>query len=214
MKKNIFLVLFLLLFSINFVSCSFNKEVTEENISTEDVNETEIIEKEIEEPEIITEFNAFDKIYTSLKDLSQIQIGTNIYDDQQSIHYTAGEYKELDFTNDLLYLYLNEATSVYDFLVSYDEANEKGYVPITESDKEKLIKDLNSLRSQMELPSGAEMVVRLDKVTYEGPSSNTSTGSSFKIRVAISRVGATIVPWNYFTVTVFEEGNKLFAHLF
>ena len=218
MKKNIFLVLFLLLFSINFVSCSLNKEVPEENINTEDVNETEIIEEEIEEeieePEIITEFTAFDSTYTSSKDLSEIAIGSDIYDDRQYIHYTPGEYKELDFANDLLYWYLNESTSVYDFLVSYDNTNEKGYVPITEADKEKLIKDLNSLRSQMELPSGSEMVVRLDKVTYEGPSSNTNTGSSFKIRVAISRVGATIVPWNYFTVTVFEEGNKLVAHLF
>ena len=66
----------------------------------------------------------------------------------------------------------------------------------------------------MELPSGAEMIVRLDMVTYQGPSSNTNSGSSFKIRVAISRVGATVVPWNYFTITVFEEGNKLVAHLF
>ena len=208
MKKNLLLILFLLLFALTFISCSSSKPTNEENLNTK---EPEIV---VEEPEKITEFNALGKTYTSSKDLSQIEIGTNIYDDQQLIHYTQGEYKELDFTNDLLYLYLNEDPSIYDFLVSYDTLNEKGYIPITEEDKEKLMKDLNSLRTQMELTPGSEMVVRLDKDTYEGPSSKTNTGSTFKIRVAISRVGATVVPWNYFTVTVFEEGNKLFAHLF
>ena len=208
MKKNLLLILFLLLFALTFISCSSSKPTNEENLNTK---EPEIV---VEEPEKITEFNALGKTYTSSKDLSQIEIGTNIYDDQQLIHYTQGEYKELDFTNDLLYLYLNEDPSIYDFLVSYDTLNEKGYIPITEEDKEKLMKDLNSLRTQMELTPGSEMVVRLDKVTYEGPSSKTNTGSTFKIRVAISRVGATVVPWNYFTVTVFEDGNKLFAHLF
>lgn len=218
MRKNIFSILFLLVFCLTLFSCSSNKITNEKKLSNQETQisqeEAEIIIEEIKEPEKITEFNALGKTYTSSKDLSQIEIGSNIYDDQQSIPYTKGEYKELDFANDLLYLYLNEDSSVYDFLVSYDETNEQGYVPITEADKEKLIKDLNSLRNQMELPSGAEMIVRLDKVTYQGPSSNTNSGSSFKIRVAISRVGATVVPWNYFTITVFEEGNKLVAHLF
>ena len=66
----------------------------------------------------------------------------------------------------------------------------------------------------MELSTGEEMIVRLDRVTYEGVNSKVNSGLTFKIRVAISRVGATIVPWNYFTITVFEEGNKLLAHLF
>lgn len=217
MRKNIFSILFLLSFCLTLFSCSFNKTVDDDKLNTQETqiveDETQILQEE-KEPEKIIEFNALGKTYTSSKDLSQIEIGTNIYDDQQSIHYTKDEYKELDFANDLLYLYLNEDNSVYDSLISYDDTNEKGYVPITKSDKEKLIKDLNSLRSQMELPSGAEMIVRLDKVTYEGPSSNTNSGETFKIRVAISRVGATVVPWNYFTVTVFEEGNKLVAHLF
>ena len=114
----------------------------------------------------------------------------------------------------MLYSYLNEDNSIYNYLISYSNTNEKGYEPISESDKEKLKKDLSSLRSQMDLANGEEMVVRLDRVTYEGLDPNTNSGHSFKIRVAISRVGATIVPWNYFTVTVFEDGNKLMAHLF
>ena len=211
MKKNNLLVIISLLLSITLISCSSSKTPNKG-----DTNNTEISapEEDIKEPDLPIFFEALGRTYTSSKDLSQIEIGSNVYDDQQSIHYTAGEYKELDFINDLLYLYLNEDSSVYDYLVSYNSNNDKGYIPITEEDKEKLIKDLNSLREQMELSNGEEMIVRLDKVTYEGPSPKTNTGSTFKIRVAISMVGATVVPWNYFTVTVFEEGNKLFAHLF
>ncbi|MEO2582987.1 hypothetical protein ABHA04_18315, partial [Clostridium tertium] len=167
-----------------------------------------------EEPKVPTSFEAFGKSYTSSKDINSIEKSTNVYDDQTSIYYTAGEYKEIDFINDLLYSYLNEDNSIYNYLISYSNTNEKGYEPISESDKEKLKKDLSSLRSQMDLANGEEMVVRLDRVTYEGLDPNTNSGHSFKIRVAISRVGATIVPWNYFTVTVFEDGNKLMAHLF
>jgi hypothetical protein len=218
MKKNILLLLILALFTFSLISCSQYKSNTKENTSSieEILPEEEIKDPEVEtkEPEVPTIFEALGTTYSSSKDLSTIEIGTNIYDDQQSLHYTPGEYKELDFTNDLLYLYLNEDSSVYNYLVSYDNNNENGYIPITDEDREKLTKDLNSLREQMELASGEEMVVRLDKVTYEGPSPETNTGVTFKIRVAISRVGATVVPWNYFTVTVFEEGNKLFAHLF
>lgn len=211
MKKNNLLVIISLFLSIALISCSSSKTPNEG-----DTNNTEISapEEGIKEPDLPIFFEALGKTYTSSKDLSQIEIDSNVYDDQQSIHYTAGEYKELDFINDLLYLYLNEDSSVYDYLVSYNSNNNKGYIPITEEDKEKLIKDLNSLREQMELSNGEEMMVRLDKVTYEGPSPKTNTGSAFKIRVAISRIGATVVPWNYFTVTVFEEGNKLSAHLF
>lgn len=219
MKKNTLLLLILSLFTLSLISCSPSISPTEENNNSnleEVLPESEAQEPKVEsqEPEVPTIFEALDKIYSSSKDLSEIEVGTNIYDDQQSLHYTSGEYKELDFTNDLLYLYLNEDSSVYNYLVSYDDNNENGYIPITDEDREKLTKDLNSLREQMELSSGEEMVVRLDKVTYEGPSPETNTGVTFKIRVAISRVGATVVPWNYFTVTVFEEGNKLFAHLF
>ena len=60
----------------------------------------------------------------------------------------------------------------------------------------------------MELSPSEEMVVRLDRVTYEGINSKVNSGSTFKIRVAISRVGATIVPWNYFTVTVTDSSNS------
>lgn len=217
MKKNNLLVIILLFLSITLISCSSSKNTSEENTTNTEMSspeENEEAKEDIKEAEKPTTFQALGKTYTSSKDLSQIEIGSNIYDDQQSIHYTAGEYKETDFINDLLYLYLNEDSSIYDYLVSYDSTTENGYINITQEDKEKLIKDLNSLREQMELSNGEKMVVKLDKVTYEGPSSTTNTGSTFKIRVAISRVGATVVPWNYFTVTVFEHEDKLLAHLF
>ncbi|MGG7142726.1 hypothetical protein ACQPVP_04605 [Clostridium nigeriense] len=212
MKKKVFLFFMFFLLSLNLASCTQSESLTEDNSNNQ--VESTLPSEETQEPEVPTVFEALGKTYSSSKNLSEIKIGTNIYDDQQSLHYTPGEYKELDFTNDLLYLYLNEDSSVYNYLVSYDTTSENGYIPITNEDREKLIKDLNSLREQMELSSGQKMVVRLDKVTYEGPSSETNTGATFKIRVAISRVGATVVPWNYFTVTIFEEGNKLFAYLF
>ena len=210
MKKYSLLFLILLFLSITLISCS-SSNTTEEKVSTDTEN---LQTEEITVPEPPTTFQALGKTYTSSKSLTEVKVGSNIYDDQQSIHYTAGEYKETDFINDLLYLYLNENSSIYDYLVSYDSNSAKGYTKITEEDKEKLIKDLNSLRNQMELSPEEEMVVRLDRVTYEGINSKTNSGSTFKIRVAISRVGATVVPWNYFTVTVFEEEDKLLAHLF
>lgn len=211
MKKNNLLASLLLFLSITLISCSSTKTPNKEN-----TNNTEILvsEENVKEPEVPTIFEALGKTYTSSKDLSQTKIGDNVYDDQTSVHYTPGEYKEIDFINDLLYLYLNEDSSIYDYLVSYDSNVEKGYTKITEADKEKLIKDLNSLRNQMELSSGEEMVVRLDRVTFQGSSPETNSGATFKIRVAISRAYATVVPWNYFTVTIFEDGNKLLAHLF
>ena len=212
--KKIFLLLISLLITFNFTSCknSNSKDNTADNNSIEENVQSDNTIKE--EPKVPTSFEAFGKSYTSSKDINSIEKSTNIYDDQTSIYYTAGEYKEIDFINDLLYSYLNEDNSIYNYLISYSNTNEKGYEPISESDKEKLKKDLYSLRSQMDLANGEEMVVRLDRVTYEGLDPNTNSGHSFKIRVAISRVGATIVPWNYFTVTVFEDGNKLMAHLF
>lgn len=212
--KKIFLLLISLLITFNFTSCknSNSKDNTADNNSIEENVQSDNTIKE--EPKVPTSFEAFGKSYTSSKDINSIEKSTNIYDDQTSIYYTAGEYKEIDFINDLLYSYLNEDNSIYNYLISYSNTNEKGYEPISESDKEKLKKDLSSLRSQMDLANGEEMVVRLDRVTYEGLDPNTNSGHSFKIRVAISRVGATIVPWNYFTVTVFEDGNKLMAHLF
>ena len=212
--KKIFLLLISLLITFNFTSCkhSNSKDNTADNNSIEENVQSDNTIKE--EPKVPTSFEAFGKSYTSSKDINSIEKSTNVYDDQTSIYYTAGEYKEIDFINDLLYSYLNEDNSIYNYLISYSNTNEKAYEPISESDKEKLKKDLSSLRSQMDLANGEEMVVRLDRVTYEGLDPNTNSGHSFKIRVAISRVGATIVPWNYFTVTVFEDGNKLMAHLF
>ena len=217
MKKNNLLPIILVFLSFSLTSCSNFNNTHKENTTNTQGSTTEVqeeIKEEIKEVEKPTTFQALGKTYTSSKDLSQVAIGSNIYDDQQLIHYTVGEYKETDFINDLLYLYLNEDSSIYNYLVSYDNTTENGYTNITQEDKEKLIKDLNSLREQMELSTGEKMVVKLDKVTYEGPSSTTNTGSTFKIRVAISRVGATVVPWNYFTVTVFENEDKLVAHLF
>lgn len=217
MKKNYLFLLLLLSLSFTLISCSTSNSKNDSNLNntemsiSEEKEETKEDIKELIQP---TTFQAFGKTYASSKDLSLIKVGSNIYDDQKSIFYTPGEYKETDFINDLLYSYLNEDSSVYDYLVSYDNTADKGYTKITEKDKEKLVKDLNSLRSQMELSTGEEMIVRLDRVTYEGVNSKVNSGLTFKIRVAISRVGATIVPWNYFTITVFEEGNKLLAHLF
>ncbi|MBS5949338.1 MAG: hypothetical protein KIC47_03305 [Clostridium sp.] len=213
MNKKVLLGIIILSLSFNLTSCSLFKETpTDTNVVENPVKEDETPKED--EPIKITDFEALNKVYTSTKDMSLINIGDDIYDDRKGISHIAGEYKEMDFIKDLLYLYLNEDQSVFSVLVSIDTNTEKGYIPITNEDKEKLIKDLNSLREQMELNPGEEMVVRLDKVTYEGPNSKTNTGSSFKIRAAVSRVGATVVPWNYFTVTVFEDGNKLYAHLF
>ncbi|NLL30075.1 MAG: hypothetical protein GX258_03345 [Clostridiales bacterium] len=211
MKKNkIILTLFsaFIIFSLSACTPSLEKENSyNENIEAE--------EKEIAiEEEIPTTFYAFEKEYTSAKDINEIEINSDIYDDQKGISHVYGEYKEIDFIKDLLYKYVNEDESVYEYLLSYDKNSEDLITSINNTDMNKLKKDLSSLRNQMELAPGEEMYLKLDKVTYEGADSNTNLGHAFKVRVAISRIGATEVPWNYFYVSVYEKENKLFAHLF
>ena len=58
-----------------------------------------------------TTFYAFEKEYTS-KDINEIEINSDIYDDQKGISHVYGEYKEIDFIKDLLYKYVNEDESV------------------------------------------------------------------------------------------------------
>lgn len=201
----------LIIFIITLIGCNrseFDKETPKEEVSQEEKNEIP------ENPPVITSFEAFGKSYSSTKDLSKLEKFTDIYDDQISNSYVPGEYKELDFANDLLRAYVNQDQEVYNYLVSFDEDSESGIVPITEEDKIKLKKDLESLRGQMELADGETMVIKLDKVTYQGKSSKTNSGASFKIRVAISAVGDQTAAWNYHTVEIFEDGNKLVAYLF
>lgn len=212
MKMKKLTSLFILtIFIITLVGCNrreFDKNTPNKEASQEEKNETP------ETPVVITSFEALGKSYSSTKDLSEIEKSTDIYDDQISNSYVPGEYKELDFANDLLRAYVNQDQEVYNYLVSFDEESELGIAPITEEDKIKLQKDLESLRGQMELADGETMVIKLDKVTYQGKSSKTNSGASFKIRVAISAVGDYSAAWNYHTVEVFEEGNKLVAYLF
>ena len=207
--SSLFLLIALLIF--NLTSCSNTNYNNQKNKNKINISEEK---NKIEEQKSPIAFEAFGKTYTSSKDISLIDIGNDVYYNQKGIAYTYGEYKEIDFIYDILYSYLNEDSSVYDYLVSYDSHSSKGFIHITEKDKNNLIKDLNSLRSQMELIPGESMYVKLDKVTYEGPDKETNSGLTFKVRVAISKIGSTSVPWNYFTVTVFEDGNKLLAHLF
>lgn len=191
-----------------FVGCS--------NSNNNEVNEPPIQEEQppVEEEPEITNFEALDKTYSSTKDIKSFQTSTEVYNDHTGNSHVFGEYKEVDFASDLLVGYVNGNEDVYNYLVSYDPSSEDGLSPITEDDKAKLKKDLASLREQMGLSESDEMILKVDMLTYEGASKETNTGVSLKIRVAVSAVGDSVVPWNYFNVTVFEQGNKLVAYLF
>ena len=212
-KKIIKPFILLSIVSCMLISCN-SKDINKENIPN--TNQEEHIEDNqetlIEEPKI-TVFKAFDTTYSSTKNLEDIAINQDIYDDFYANSYVYGEYKELDFAKDILYAYVNQEEYVYNYLISHDSSNENGYTKITEKDKEKLKKDLASLRSQMNLADGETMTLKLDKVTYQGKTKN-GYGESFKVRVAIARVGATLVPWNYFEVEVYEDGENLLAYIF
>lgn len=212
-KKIIKSFILLSIVSSMLISCS-NKSINKEN-NTNSILEENIDpnKEEITQEPKITAFKAFDKSYTSNKNLEDIQINEDIYDDFSANSYVYGEYKELDFAKDLLYAYVNQEEYIYDYLISHDPTSEKGYTKITEKDKEKLKKDLSSLRSQMNLADGEAMTLKLDKVTYQGKTQN-GEGHSFNVRVAIARVGATLVPWNYFEVEVYEDGENLLAYIF
>lgn len=211
-RKNIFLLLIMSFLILNLSACTNTIYSVPEKESV--VNDGSQFKEPIKEiPIKITSFEAFGNTYTSTKELSNELIGSEIYDDQTSNPYTKGEYKELDFANDLLYKYVNQDESIYSSLISFNSNTSSEIIPITESEKEDLRKNLQSLRSQMELADGSEMILRLDKVTYLGKNDKSNSGALFKIRVAISSVGAYVVPWAYFNVTIFEDGNKLLAHL-
>lgn len=199
---------------ITLVSCNSPKSNNEAN-SNNPSTEEKIPEKPKEEentPEPIVSFDAFGKTYTSSKDIKTIEKSTDIYNIEYP--YVAGEFKEIDFAKDLLTEYVNENPEVYTHLVSFDSSNKNGITPITEVDKTNLQADLESLRNQMHMSEGEAMALSLDTVTFEGPSNKTNTGITLKIRVAISKVGAYAVPFNSYTVTLFEQDRKLVAHLF
>lgn len=208
--KKISAIIVSTVFIATLIGCTSSKD-NKEPVTDDTSKQEEVVEET--QPEI-TSFEAFGKTYSSSKDLSQIEKSTDIYDDQVLNSYVPGEYKELDLANDLLYAYANQDQDMYNYLVSFDESSETGIIPITEEDKVELQENLASLRGQMGLADGEEMVIKLDKVTYQGVSSKTNSGASFKIRVAISAVGDYSAAWNYHTVEVFEDGNKLVANLF
>ena len=195
---------------LTFVSCSNNNNVNKEPST----NETPIEEKVPEEttPPPVTSFDAFGKTYTSSKDITSFEKSTDIYN--INAPYVEGEYKEVDFAKDLLTSYVNQSDEVYNHLVSFDTNAKDGITPITEEDKNNLKSDLESLRSQMHMENGEPMVLSLDTVTFDGTNSKTNTGIVLKMRVAISKVGAYAVPFNSYTVTLFEQDGKLVAHLF
>lgn len=207
--KKILSLLLTSLLLLTFVGCSNSND-------NNDATEPSIQEEQppvVEEPEI-TNFEALGKTYTSTKDIKSFQPSTEVYNDHTDNSHVFGEYKEVDFASDLLVGYVNGNEDVYNYLVSYDTSAENGISPITEDDKAKLKKDLASLKEQMGLAENEEMILKVDMLTYEGASKETNTGVALKVRVAISAVGDSVVPWNYFNVTVFEQGNKLVAHLF
>lgn len=209
--RKFLIVLSLFSTSFFFISCS-NKDITS-NIPNEPLDEIIDVIPELEE-KTYTEFKALGNFYTSTDDINNLEPGDVICDDQVNNSYVKGQYKELDFSYDVLNYYLNENENFFENLVSFDTTSEDKFIPITEEDKNKLITNLNSLRSQMELTPSQEMIVKLDKVIYEGISYETESGVTLKIRVAISRSSDYLAAWNYFTLTVYEKDDILYCNLF
>lgn len=210
MKKFISIICILLI-SFIFISCSNKNNTLDSDINNinKPLEENLDNEKELEE-KIYTEFKALGNIYTSTKNINDLEPGDII----TSADYIRGEYKEIDFAYDILNYYLNENPLVFDSLVSFDTSSEDKFIKITEEDKNKLISDLNSLRSQMYLSPSEEMIVKLDQVTYEGASYETNSGVTLKFRAAISRSSDYLAAWNYFTITVYEKEDTLYCNLF
>lgn len=206
MKKFI-LIISIFLVSFIFISCSNKNDILDNN--NEELEENLDNEKDLEE-KVYTEFKALGNVYTSTKNINDLEPGDVI----TSTDYIRGEYKEIDFAYDVLNYYLNENLQVFDSLVSFDTSSEDKFIPITEEDKNNLIADLNSLRSQMELSPSEEMIVKLDQVTYEGISYETESGVTLKFRAAISRSSDYLAAWNYFTLTIYEKEDVLYCNLF
>lgn len=206
MKKFI-LIISIFLISFIFISCSNTNDILDNNNVVLEENLDN--EKELEE-KVYTEFKALGNVYTSTRNINDLEPGDVI----TSADYIKGEYKEIDFAYDVLNYYLNENEKVFESLVSFDNNSEDKFIPITEEDKNKLITDLNSLRSQMKLSPSEEMLVKLDQVTYEGISYETESGVTLKFRAAISRSSDYLAAWNYFTLTIYEKEDVLYCNLF
>lgn len=212
MKKIFLLIVIVLSTSSIFISC--NNNLIKDNLPTENSPiENNLDASEVEE-KIYTEFKALGKTYSSTKNINDLDYGTVIYDAQINNPYIPLEYKEVDFSYDLLKLYLNEDKSIFDNLVSFDVTSKDKITIITEEDKNDLLENLQDLRNQMTLSSSEEMVVTLDKVIYEGVSDTTGTGIMLKIRVAISKPSDYSAAWNYFTLTIYEREDTLYCNLF
>lgn len=210
MRKSL-IILSIFLSSFMFISCS-NENVVLDN-PNEVVKENVANEEELEKGPYI-EFKALGNIYTSNKNINDLEPGDVVCDDQVNNSYVNGDYKELDFAYDVLNYYLNEDPKVFENLISFDTTSEDKFIKITEEEKNKLLEDLNSLRSQMELSPAQGMVVKLDKVIYEGISYETESGVTLKIRVAISKSTDYLAAWNYFTLTIYEKEDVLYCNLF
>jgi len=212
MKKIFLLIVIVLSTSSIFISC--NNNLIKDNLPTENSPTENNSDVEEVEEKIYTTFKALDKTYSSTKNISDLDYGTIIYDSQINNPYIPLEYKEVDFSYDLLKLYLNEDKSIFNNLVSFDVTSKDKITIITEEDKNDLLENLQDLRNQMTLSSSEEMVVTLDKVIYEGVSDTTGTGIMLKIRVAISKPSDYSAAWNYFTLTIYEREDTLYCNLF
>lgn len=208
--------------STSLLSCTNSKETDISTPPTNEENQTNLPSSEnippvtkdtidIDSNKII-EFSAFDKTYPLNKDITNLSNNSVVFDPSNN-RYTEGDYAEIDFAKDVLIKYLNEDSSIYDYLLSFDNSSENGVIPVTQEDKDKLQKNLTSLKNEMSFAPTDKVVVIVDKVIYEGMKSDSDKGIILNLRIGISHVGATTAPWVSYTVTVFKDGNKLLANL-
>ncbi|MBU3215881.1 hypothetical protein LL033_15960 [Clostridium estertheticum] len=154
-----------------------------------------------------------DTAFVGSKDIKKVKVSDYIYNEEKNKPYVKGEYKEVDFTIDLISRYLNGDATAYKSIVSYPADYTPGLVSINAKDKGKLVDYLKILKIQLKLKDGQAVNVKALSVQYDGPDLVTKKGVSIMLKVGINPNGEKSTYWTFFGAQVFEKDGKLVAKL-
>lgn len=201
------IIVLLLLFTMVNLStgCSNSKKNHEE--ANKENNPIEVVKEE--EVPIITSFQALGKTYNENKDISVFKDGDEIYN--ADVPYAVGEYKEVDFANDLITSYFSNDESIYNYLISETNIQGGELIFITEDEKNRLMDSLNSLKEQMSLVKEDVIYFKLSSVTCK--TSKEDNAITIEVKGHISPYDGYYASLMSFMVTVYQKDDKLYANM-
>ena len=173
----------------------------------------EYIEENIEEETTVyTVFNALGKNYESSKNIYELNEGDKIYDQMNEYPHVYGEYKEIDFSSDLLTEYLHKNPDAYNYIVSNWDSSSEEVELIADEEKERVMENANFLGEQFGLSNEDPVYFKLDKVILQ--SKNEEEGIvELELRGYLSATDGNYRPLGTFTITVYTKDDKLYGSI-